>query len=88
MAALLAAKLGCSTSQLLDGEPSERERRVQLELAYAELALRHDGAADAVSRLKALLAEPELLPADRAEASLLLARASSGRATSPAPSPH
>src|SRR3954447_1775475 len=75
VAALLAAKLGCSTSQLLDGEPSERERRVQLELAYAELALRHDGATDAVTRLQALLAEPELLPADRAEASLLLARA-------------
>src|SRR3954452_9535076 len=59
VAALLAAKLGCSASQLLDGEPSERERRVQLELAYAELALRHEGAADAVSRLQALLHEPE-----------------------------
>src|SRR3954469_3701792 len=62
VAALLAAKLGCSTSQLLDGEPSERERRVQLELAYAELALRHDGATDAISRLRALLSEPELFP--------------------------
>ena len=75
VAAQLAAKLGCSTSQLLDGEPSERERRVQLELAYAELALRHEGAADAVVRLTALLEEPELLPGDRAEAALLLARA-------------
>src|SRR5947208_10797722 len=44
VAALLAAKLGCSTSELLDGEPSERDRRVQLEIAYAELTLRHDGA--------------------------------------------
>src|SRR5947209_12226166 len=39
VAALLAAKLGCSASQLLDGEPSERERGLQLELAYAELTL-------------------------------------------------
>ena len=31
VAGLLAAKLGCSTSQLLDGEPSEHERRVQLD---------------------------------------------------------
>lgn len=75
VAAQLAAKLGCSTSQLLDGEPSERERRVQLELAYAELALRHEGASDAVARLVALLEEPELLAGDRAEAALLLARA-------------
>jgi transcriptional regulator with XRE-family HTH domain len=75
VAAQLATKLGCSTSQLLDGEPSERERRVQLELAYAELALRHDAAADAVTRLAALLGEPELLAGDRAEATLLLARA-------------
>lgn len=75
VAAQLAAKLGCSTSQLLDGEPSERERRIQLELSYAELVLRHDRPADAVARLKGLLDEPEILPGDRAEAALLLARA-------------
>src|SRR5947209_17831060 len=50
VAAQLAAKLGCSTSQLLDGEPSERERRVQLEIAYAELALRRGGTGDARDR--------------------------------------
>jgi transcriptional regulator with XRE-family HTH domain len=75
VAAQLAAQLGCSTSQLLEGEPSERERRVQLEIAYAELALRHEGAADAVVRLQGLLEEPELLPGDRADAGLLLATA-------------
>src|SRR3954470_22152328 len=74
-AALLAAKLGCSTSHLLNGEPSEHERRIQLELAYAELALRHDCAQEAIERLAALLAEPELPAADAAEAGLLLARA-------------
>jgi len=74
VAALLAAKLGCSASELLEGEPSERERRVQLELAYAELALRHDGAASAAGRLRALLDEPDLSANDRGEASLLLAR--------------
>src|SRR6185312_14508156 len=60
VAALLAAKLGCSASQLLDGEPSERERRVQLELAYAELALRHEGSRDALGRLGTLLTEKDL----------------------------
>src|SRR3954463_14485722 len=50
VAALLAAKLGCSTSELLDGEPSEHDRRVQLELAYAELSLRHEGASEAAGR--------------------------------------
>jgi transcriptional regulator with XRE-family HTH domain len=75
VAAQLAAKLGCSASHLLDGEPSERERRIQLELAYAELALRHDGAGEAMERLSALLAEPDLVQAEIAEASILLARA-------------
>ena len=75
VAAQLASKLGCSTTELLDGEPSEHERRLQLELAYAELALRHDGAEAAISRLTALLAEPGLPAASSAEASLLLARA-------------
>ena len=75
VAALLAAKLGCSTSQLLDGEPSEHERRIQLELAYAELALRHSGAEEAIRRLTALLGEPDLPATDAVEATLLLARA-------------
>src|SRR5919205_2990547 len=84
VAGLLAAKLGCSVSQLLDGEPSERERRVQLELAYAELALRHEGADSAIERLEALLAEPELNPRDSSEASLLLSRAYEVRGDLPA----
>jgi transcriptional regulator with XRE-family HTH domain len=75
VAALLAAKLGCSTSELLEGEPSEHERRVQLELAYAELALRHDGAPETISRLSTLLEEPDLGPPERVEATILLARA-------------
>src|SRR3954463_6774080 len=60
VAALLAAKLGCSTGERLDGEPPERARRVQLEIAYAELTLRHDGAAEADARLTTLLEEAEL----------------------------
>src|SRR3954466_9938944 len=70
VAALLAAKLGCSASELLDGEPSERERRVQLELAYAELALRHQGSREAMGRLSALLTERELPPAVETQAAL------------------
>jgi transcriptional regulator with XRE-family HTH domain len=75
VAALLAAKLGCSVSELLDGEPSERERRVQLELAYAELALRHEGTATAIDRLDALLSEADLGATERSEALLLLGKA-------------
>jgi transcriptional regulator with XRE-family HTH domain len=75
VAALLAAKLGCSASQLIDGEPSERERRMQLELAYAELALRHDGSTDALARMGTLLAEDDLPLTMRSQAELLLARA-------------
>lgn len=75
VAALLAAKLGCSVSQLMEGEPSEHERRVQLELAYAELALRHEGAEGALDRLTALLNESDLSPRERGETLLLLAQA-------------
>jgi transcriptional regulator with XRE-family HTH domain len=75
VAALLAAKLGCSTSELLEGEPSEHDRRIQLELAYAELTLRHDGVLEAIARLEHLMTEPDLSPSNRLEATLLLARA-------------
>jgi transcriptional regulator with XRE-family HTH domain len=75
VAALLAAKLGCSSSELLDGEPSERERRLQLELSYAELALRHEGSADARERLQRLLDEDDLPPAVKSQARFLLSRA-------------
>src|SRR3954453_1101136 len=74
VAALLAAKLGCSPSELLDGEPSERERRLQLELSYAELALRHEGSADARQRLQRLLDEDDLPPAVKSQARFLLSR--------------
>ena len=37
----LATRLGCSTSLLSEGEHSERERRLSLELSYARLALTH-----------------------------------------------
>jgi transcriptional regulator with XRE-family HTH domain len=75
VAALLAAKLGCSTSELLDGEPSEHERRVQLELDYAELALRHGAAAETITRLSSLLEECDLGRGHRTDATILLARA-------------
>ena len=75
VAAQLAAKLGCSTSQLLDGEPSERERRVELELAYARLALSHGAGDDALSRLTAMLADNDLAAADEVRVKILLAQA-------------
>lgn len=75
VANLLAAKLGCSLSELLDGEPSERDRRVELELSYAELALRHDASTDAMGRLENLLSEPDLPRTATSRARLLLARA-------------
>src|SRR3954453_8752573 len=75
VAALLAAKLGCSPSELLAGEPSERERRLQLELSYAELALRHEGSVDALERLRRVVDEDGVPPAVRSQARFLMARA-------------
>lgn len=55
--ALLASLLECSVPQLLEGRPSEREDRVDLELRYARLAVQHGEAADAKERLRRLQAE-------------------------------
>jgi transcriptional regulator with XRE-family HTH domain len=74
----LAARLGCSISQLSDGQPSEREERLTLELAYARLAVEHGESSDARARLERLLADDNLLPRTRDEAQLLLGRAHYG----------
>jgi transcriptional regulator with XRE-family HTH domain len=74
----LAVRLGCSVSQLSDGQPSEREERLTLELAYARLAVEHGESADARSRLERLLADDSLVPRTRDEAELLLGRAHHG----------
>lgn len=66
----LASRLGCSVSQLWSGEPSERERRIELEIAYARLAIEHGEADDARARLESLLSEPAL--PRRAQDELLL----------------
>ncbi len=68
----LATRLGCSTSLLWEGEHSERERRLSLELAYAKLALNHGEHNSARERLTALLAEVGLDQHRRDEATLLL----------------
>jgi transcriptional regulator with XRE-family HTH domain len=53
----LADKLGCSATELLDGEPSEREARIELELAFARLAVEHGESTQARERLQRLLTE-------------------------------
>jgi len=75
VAAQLARKLGCSTSLLLEGEPSERERRIELEMAYGRLALEHGQAQSARERLVVLLSEEGLPLHVQDEAELLLCRA-------------
>jgi len=74
VAAQLAAQLGVSTSYLLDGEPSDQERRVELELAFSRLAVEHGQSASARDRLRELLAD-NLPPGPRDEAQMLLGRA-------------
>ena len=73
--AQLAARLGCSTTLLLSGEPSDRERRIDLELAYARLALEHGQPGDGRTRMDALLAEDGVPQSARDEARYLLASA-------------
>lgn len=75
VAAVLAKRLGCSVSMLLYGQPSERERRIDLELSYARLALSHGASADAKKRLRALLDETDLDRRVGDEAVLMLAEA-------------
>jgi len=72
---LLAARLSCSPSMLLTGDASERERRIELEINYARLALTHGEAADARTQLTGLLAEGGLDSFHEDEATLLLASA-------------
>jgi transcriptional regulator with XRE-family HTH domain len=71
----LAERLGCSPSLLGDGRASERERRIELELAYARLALTHGEAASARDQLIRLLAEEGLDQRSTDEALLMLANA-------------
>jgi transcriptional regulator with XRE-family HTH domain len=68
----LAARLGCSSTQLEEGKPSEREQRIALEMAYAKLAMEHGESADAVVRLENLLREDGLTAHVRDEATFLL----------------
>lgn len=72
---LMADRLGCSSSQLLEGRPSERDQRIDLEMAYARLAIEHGESPDARDRLERLLTEDALPPAVRHDATLLLATA-------------
>lgn len=68
----LAARLGCSTSQLLDGKASEREERLDLEIAFARLAIEHGESNEARARLERLLDQDGLHQRFRDELSLLL----------------
>ncbi len=71
----LAQRLGCSPTVLADGRPSERERRIELELAYSRLALTHGESQDARDRLLVLLDEEPLNRQQRDDATFALARA-------------
>jgi len=71
----LASRLGCSTTQLTEGRPSERDQRIELEIAYARLAIEHGESDDARTRLERLLAEDGLPVVTRDEICLLLAKA-------------
>ncbi len=72
---VLAQRLGCTTAQIIDGQPPERQRRIELELKYARLALAHGESDDARERLVVLLGEPDLdaVAADQARYYLALA---------------
>lgn len=71
----LAVRLGCSTTRLLDGQPSERDQRIQLEMAYARLAVEHGESAEARRRLEELLAEDGLAQRARDDLNLMLGTA-------------
>jgi transcriptional regulator with XRE-family HTH domain len=68
----LAVRLGCSTTELLTGEPSERDQRIQLELRYAELAIHHGESPEARTRLERLLGEDGLSQRVRDDARFFL----------------
>jgi tetratricopeptide (TPR) repeat protein len=71
----LAARLGCSSMQLWEGRASERDQRLELEIAYSRLAVEHGESVDARERLGRLLAEDGVPKKFRDEATLLLAMA-------------
>lgn len=73
--ATLARRLNCSPALLQTGHPSERERRLDLELAYSQLALSHGEPRVAIERLRPLLAESDLDRVRADEATFTLARA-------------
>ena len=56
----LAGRLGCSVSELLDDEASDRAARIELEVAFARLAVEHGEPAEARDRLERVLTEDEL----------------------------
>ena len=68
----LARRLECSPSRLMDGKPSEREERVELEIAFARLAVEHGEAPEARRRLERLLADDGLSEPVRDEISYRL----------------
>src|SRR5664279_5261949 len=68
----LATQLRCSTTLLLEGKPSERDQRIELEIAYARLAVEHGESADARVRLERLLVEDGIPVPIRDEMSFLL----------------
>ena len=72
---LLAKRLGCSATRLWEGRVSERERRIELEIAYARLAMAHGEENDARDRLTQLLGEGLLGVRNEDEVQLLLAHA-------------
>src|SRR5450755_3059074 len=71
----LAVRLSCSTTQLLEGKPSERDQRIELEIAYARLAVEHGESVDARSRLERLLGEDGIPVRIRDEITFLLGKA-------------
>jgi transcriptional regulator with XRE-family HTH domain len=71
----LAGRLRCSTTLLLEGKPSERDQRIELEIAYARLAVEHGESADARVRLERLLAEDGIPVPIRDEMTFLLGTA-------------
>jgi len=72
---LLAARLGCSNTRLVEGRPSDRDRLTALELAYAKLAIEHGESSDAKNRLERLLTDDGVPLDARDEATGLLATA-------------
>jgi len=72
---LFASRLGCSCEDLEEGLAHERRRQIELELAYARLALSHGEAQSALERLERMLAENTMDRRQEDEARLLLGMA-------------